>query len=143
MDEQKIIGLETEHEVDQVQIADDVIAVIAEIAALEVDGIAGTTNGKGDFVQALSGKKRPKGIKIEVGEGEVFIDIAAVVKYGSKIQKVCLEAQEKVNYLYKDTDKWQRMCGVNIAHSGIFSSDRTIKEYATGIWGSTVMYKNL
>ena len=54
-----------------------------------------------------------------------------------------LEAQEKVNYLYKDTDKWQRMCGVNIAHSGIFSSDRTIKEYATGIWGSTVIYKNL
>ena len=30
-----------------------------------------------------------------------------------------------------------------IAHSGIFSSDRTIKEYATGIWGSTVIYKNL
>lgn len=96
MDEQKIIGLETEHDIDQVQIADDVIAVIAEIAALEVDGIAGTTQGKGDLVQALSGKKRPKGVKIEVGEGEVYIDIAAVIKYGAKIQKVCIEAQEKV-----------------------------------------------
>lgn len=97
MDEQKIIGLETEHEIDQVQIADDVIAVIAEIAALEVKGIVGTTQGsKDNFVQALSGKKKPKGVKIEVGEGEVSIDIAAVVKYGVKIQKVCLEAQEKV-----------------------------------------------
>ena len=54
-----------------------------------------------------------------------------------------LDAQEKVNNLYIDTEKWQRMCGVNIAHSGIFSSDRTIQEYATGIWGSTVIYKNL
>lgn len=35
------------------------------------------------------------------------------------------------------------MCGVNIAHSGVFSSDRTIKEYATGIWGSGVLYRNL
>ncbi|WP_195990089.1 glycogen/starch/alpha-glucan phosphorylase [Clostridium sp. D53t1_180928_C8] len=54
-----------------------------------------------------------------------------------------LNAQEKVNSLYIDTEKWQKMCGINIAHSGIFSSDRTIKEYATGIWGSTVIYKNL
>ena len=54
-----------------------------------------------------------------------------------------LKAQEKVNELYIDKERWQRMCGINIAHSGIFSSDRTIKEYATGIWGSTVIYKNL
>ncbi|MEE0933484.1 MAG: glycogen/starch/alpha-glucan phosphorylase [Clostridium sp.] len=54
-----------------------------------------------------------------------------------------LNAQERVSKLYIDKEKWQRMCGINIAHSGIFSSDRTIKEYATGIWGSTVIYKNL
>ena len=54
-----------------------------------------------------------------------------------------LKAQERVNQLYIDKNKWQKMCGINIAHSGIFSSDRTIKEYATGIWGSTVIYKNL
>ena len=54
-----------------------------------------------------------------------------------------ITAQDYVNDIYMDSDKWQKMCGVNIAHSGIFSSDRTITEYATGIWGSTVMYKNL
>lgn len=54
-----------------------------------------------------------------------------------------LKAQDKVDTLYRDANKWQRMCGVNIAHSGIFSSDRTIEEYATGIWGSEVIYKNL
>ncbi|BCZ49193.1 alpha-1,4 glucan phosphorylase [Clostridium gelidum] len=54
-----------------------------------------------------------------------------------------LKAQDKIDTLYRDTNKWQKMCGVNIAHSGIFSSDRTIEEYATGIWGSEVIYKNL
>lgn len=54
-----------------------------------------------------------------------------------------LEAQKKVDELYKDKSKWQKMCAINIAHSGIFSSDRTIKEYATGIWGSKCLYKNL
>ena len=47
-----------------------------------------------------------------------------------------IKAQDRVDKLYRDSSNWQRMCGVNIAHSGIFSSDRTIKEYATGIWGS-------
>ena len=52
-------------------------------------------------------------------------------------------AQDRVNELYKDINKWQQMCGINIAHSGIFSSDRTILQYATGIWGSELLYKNL
>ena len=54
-----------------------------------------------------------------------------------------IKAQEKVDVLYKDIYKWQKICGKNIAHSGIFSSDRTIEQYATGIWGSEVIYKNL
>ena len=54
-----------------------------------------------------------------------------------------LKAQDKVDTLYRDTNKWQKMCGINIAHSGIFSSDRTIEQYATGIWGSEEIYKNL
>lgn len=54
-----------------------------------------------------------------------------------------LKAQNKVDALYRDSNKWQRMCGVNIAHSGLFSSDRTIEQYAAGIWGSEVIYKNL
>ena len=54
-----------------------------------------------------------------------------------------ISAQKKVDELYKDVYKWQEICGINIAHSGIFSSDRTIQQYATGIWGSELMYKNL
>ncbi|MDQ0151305.1 glycogen/starch/alpha-glucan phosphorylase [Eubacterium multiforme] len=54
-----------------------------------------------------------------------------------------IEAQNKVDKLYRDINTWQRMCGINIAHSGIFSSDRTILQYANGIWGSELLYKNL
>ena len=54
-----------------------------------------------------------------------------------------IDAQERVNDMYQDIHKWQEMCGINIAHSGVFSSDRTITEYATGIWGSELIYKNL
>ena len=44
-------------------------------------------------------------------------------------------AQTKIDQMYRDKSKWQKMSINNIAHSGVFSSDRTIMEYATGIWG--------
>lgn len=43
-------------------------------------------------------------------------------------------AQEQIDRLYKDTARWRQMGIQNIAHSGEFSSDNTIWEYAVGIW---------
>ncbi|MBP3887055.1 MAG: Asp23/Gls24 family envelope stress response protein [Cellulosilyticum sp.] len=113
MDEQNVIALETTTDVDQVHIADDVIAVVAEIAALEVDGIVGTTAGKGDLIQVISGKKKPKGVKVEVSEGDALIDLGVVVKYGAKIQKICKEAQEKVK------NSVETMTGLNVVSVNI------------------------
>lgn len=45
-----------------------------------------------------------------------------------------VKAQERINDLYKDRDKWVKMCLINIGNSGIFSSDNTIKKYADEIW---------
>jgi starch phosphorylase len=45
-----------------------------------------------------------------------------------------VEAQHKVNELYKDRQNWAKMCLVNIAQSGFFSSDRTIEDYVADIW---------
>lgn len=44
------------------------------------------------------------------------------------------EAQDRVEKRYADREGWARMCLVNIAQSGFFSSDRTIAEYAKDIW---------
>ena len=45
-----------------------------------------------------------------------------------------VEAHRKINKLYKDKEKWNKMSLINIANSGIFSTDRTISEYAKDIW---------
>mgnify|MGYP003586227806 FL=1 len=44
------------------------------------------------------------------------------------------DAQLRINDLYSDNRRWNKMCLANIAQSGRFSSDRTISEYAIGIW---------
>ena len=46
-------------------------------------------------------------------------------------------AQEQVARAYSDHDKWDRMAILNVARTGWFSSDRTIREYASEIWGVT------
>ena len=45
-----------------------------------------------------------------------------------------IEAQEKVQELYQDKDRWAKMALMNIANSGFFSSDRTIESYVQDIW---------
>ena len=45
-----------------------------------------------------------------------------------------VNAQGKVDWLYRDKAKWNQMCIVNIAKSGIFSSDNTILQYSKEIW---------
>jgi glycogen phosphorylase len=48
-----------------------------------------------------------------------------------------LEADERLVSLHRSPDEWARKCVLNIATSGKFSSDRTIREYAQDIWGAT------
>jgi len=45
-----------------------------------------------------------------------------------------VEAQEKIDRLYRDRDHWMRMSLANIANSDKFTSDDTIREYAKEIW---------
>ena len=45
-----------------------------------------------------------------------------------------IDAQEKVDAVYRDVKRWNRMSLVNIARSGFFSSDLAVLEYARDIW---------
>ncbi len=45
-----------------------------------------------------------------------------------------IEAQHKIEEMYKNPQEWNRKCLLNIARSGYFSTDRTIEEYNTDIW---------
>jgi len=45
-----------------------------------------------------------------------------------------VKAQQQATALYRDTARWSHMSAMNIAHSGVFASDETIKRYASDIW---------
>ncbi|MHB1391750.1 MAG: Asp23/Gls24 family envelope stress response protein [Clostridia bacterium] len=80
-----------------VKIADDVVAIIAEIAAKEVKGVYAMSGGIADSITEILGKKNPsKGVKVEVGEKEAAIDLYIVVDYGVRIPDVSWQVQENV-----------------------------------------------
>ena len=83
--------------IGQIQIADEVIAVIAGTAALEIDGVAFMSgNFTGDIVEILGKKHLSKGVKLTVKDNEVLIGLNLLVKAGYKIQDVSREVQERV-----------------------------------------------
>lgn len=80
-----------------VRIADDVVAIIAGLAATEVEGVAGMSGGiAGGITEMLGRKNLSKGVKVEVGEKESAIDIFVIVEFGIRIPDVALQIQEKV-----------------------------------------------
>ena len=79
-----------------IKYANEVIAIIAGVAASEVEGIAGmcTSGGISDII----GRNRniTRGVKVEIGSEEASVDLYIIVEYGSPIQKVAAEVQENV-----------------------------------------------
>ena len=89
--------LEERPELGSVKIANEVVAVIAGLAASEVDGIAGMSGGITEGWRELWGKKNlARGVKVEVGEKEAAVDLNVVVKYGAVIPEVCAAVQQNV-----------------------------------------------
>lgn len=89
---------ETEGKEDNIKISDDVIAVIAGMAVGEVQGVAEMAGGfAGGISEVFSGKKNmAKGIKVELIEKEVKIDVNIIVEYGTRIPDVAFEIQKRV-----------------------------------------------
>lgn len=93
----------------QVRIADDVVAVIAGIAATETDGIAGMSGGVTEgFTRRVTGKNVTRGVSVEVGELEAAIDLRVIVQYGAKIHEVSRQLQHNVKQAVES------MTGLNV-----------------------------
>lgn len=87
----------TSTELGTIRIADEVVSIIAGLAATEVEGIAGMSGGiAGGIAEMLGRKNFSKGVKVEVGEKEAAIDLFVIVKYGVRIPDVALNVQENV-----------------------------------------------
>lgn len=79
-------------------ISEDVIGIIAGLAASEVEGIAGMSLGFVDGLNQILGnnKKYSKGVKIELDGRKVTIDLFVNVKYGVRIPDIAWSAQNAV-----------------------------------------------
>lgn len=104
-----------------VKIADDVVAMIASLAASEVDGVSSMVgNITNELMSKVGVKNLTKGVKVEVFEKEVRCDIAVTLEYGYNIPATCQKVQEKVKSAIENmtgltvTDVNIRIAGVNM-----------------------------
>lgn len=81
----------------EVKIADEVVAIIAGLAATEVEGVSSMAgNITNELVSRLGMKNLSKGIQVEVSNGAVQADVALNIAYGYAIPDVSAKVQEKV-----------------------------------------------
>ena len=89
---------EEEAEIGNIKISVDVVSTIAGIAASQTKGVAGMYSSfAGGIAEMLGAKKNPsKGVKVDMAEDSVRIDLYIVVEYGVRIPELAWEIQESV-----------------------------------------------
>jgi len=102
-----------------IKISEDVVKIIAGLAAIEVAGVAGMSGGiAGGIAEKLGRKNMSKGVKADVGEKEATIDISVIVDYGTNIQQVACEIQSKVKNAVEGMTGL-KVLGVNVNVQGV------------------------
>ncbi|HOA90804.1 MAG: Asp23/Gls24 family envelope stress response protein [Bacillota bacterium] len=96
MGEQILVNTERS-DLGQVRIADEVVGIIAGLAASEVEGVHSMSGGITGGIYDMFGRKNfSKGVKVEVGQVEVAVDIAIFLEYGYRVPDVATRVQENV-----------------------------------------------
>ena len=96
-DERNTYTIHQDPNLGEVKIADEVVAIIAALAATEVEGVASMAgNITNDLIARLGMKNLSRGVKVDVLEGIVTVSLALVLKYGYNIMDVSAKIQEKV-----------------------------------------------
>lgn len=111
---------------NNLSIAEDVIGIIAGIAAAEVEGVSGMTLGLVDGINQILGnnKKYSKGVKIELDGNNVVIDLYVIVRYGVRIPDVAFSIQSSVK-AQVETMTGLNVMSVNINVQGVtFDKDK-------------------
>ena len=95
--------------------APDVIATIASFAAAEVEGVVGMAGVVEGITGMLNAKKSmTKGIKVEVGEEEVAVDLSVIIRYGYKLHEVCTKIQTGIK------NAIETMTGLRVVQVNVF-----------------------
>lgn len=112
-----------------IQIADEVIAIIAGLAATEVEGVAKMYgNITNELVSKIGIKNLSKGVKVAVTSDDVKVDLSLEVRYGYSVMEVSKKVQEKVKQAIETmTGLKVSMVRVRIAGVAIDKSEKPLK----------------
>ena len=120
--------LQSEDDIGAVRVADEVVSVIAGLAATDIEGIAGMSGGLvGGIAEMLGRKNLSKGVKVEVGEREAAVDLYIIVKFGVRIPEVALNVQERVKEAIEQMTGL-KVVEVNVHVQGVATEEPEKKE---------------
>lgn len=118
-DERTTYSIQNDTNMGDVKIADEVVAIIAALAATEVDGVASMAgNITNELVSKLGMKKLSKGVKVDVLEGIVTVSLALNLKYNYSIVETTSKVQEKVKSAIENMTGLE-VADINIRVAGV------------------------
>jgi len=97
-----------------IKVADEVVGIIAGLAATEVPGVVGMSGGIGGGIAEILGRKNlSKGVKVEVGEKEAAVDLYVIIEFGMPIPEVAANIQKNVK------ESIEKMTGLSVVEVNI------------------------
>ena len=118
-EERNTYTINTDEKLGEVKIADEVVAIIAGLAATEVDGVSSMTgNATRELVGKLGMKSLSKGVKVDVLDGIVTVSLVLNLKYGYSIKDTTAKVQEKVKAAIENMTGLE-VADVNIRVAGV------------------------
>ena len=118
-DERNIYTIQNDASKGEIKIADEVVAIIAALAATEVEGVASMAgNITNELIGKLGMKNLSKGVKVDVLEGIVTVSLALNLKYNYSIVEVSARLQEKVKNAIENMTGLE-VADVNIKVAGV------------------------
>ena len=118
-DERNIYTIQDDSSMGEVKIADEVVGIIAALAATEAEGVASMAgNITNELISRLGMKNLSKGVKVDVLEGVVTVSLALNMKYNYSIMDVSAKVQEKVKSAVENMTGLE-VADVNVKVAGV------------------------
>ena len=113
-EERNIYTIQADENIGEVKIADEVVAIIAGLAAMDVEGVSSMAgNATRELISKIGMRTLSKGVRVDVLDGVVTVALALNLKYGYSIMEVCKKVQDKVKTAIEN------MTGLSVAEVNI------------------------
>lgn len=106
--------LVTQDELGRTKVAEEVVAIIAGLAAMEIEGVAAMSGGiVSGIAERLGRKDLTRGVKVEVGEEQVAVDLFLITQFGMSIPEIARKVKENVK------SKIEAMTGLEVVEVNV------------------------